>query len=190
MSGLKCAMNGRPITANGDAIWDDGEWISWEWINQNMADPEDEDWVHPLELGIDVMMPPTEQAATLEMYELFGDTVELARRYFEITGRHLPVYGELGEIYAVLKHGLKRFKENTAGADGKIGNDIVEVKTISPHKMVGQVQVKRAGNFDKLLIVKISSDMKFNSVLIDRKDLKNAGAERFKANWLGSEDVD
>lgn len=184
---MKCAMTGLPITANGDAIWDDGEWISWEWINRNMADPDDDEWVHPFELGIDVMLPPTEKAATLKMYEIFDDLVQSARKYFETTGRHLPIYGELGEIYAELKYGLKRFKENTPGADGKIGNDFVEVKTISPHKMVDQVQVKKAGNFNKLLIVKISSDMKFKGVLIDRKDLRNAGAEKFKARWIADE---
>lgn len=183
MSELKCSMTGLPVTANGDAIWDDGEWISWAWINQNMADPEDEEWVHPYELGIDAMMPPKTKAATLPMYEIFDELVQSARKYFELTGRHLPIYGELGEIYAELKHGLVRFKEYTKGADGKIGDDFVEVKTISPHKLVNQVQVKKAGNFNKLLIVKISSDLKFNSILIDRKELKNWGADRYKAKW-------
>jgi len=46
MSGLKCAMTGLPVTANGDAIWDDGEWISWDWINQNIADPDDRELLH------------------------------------------------------------------------------------------------------------------------------------------------
>lgn len=182
---LKCAMTGLPIDANGDAIWDDGEWISWAWINQNMADPEDQEWVHPFELGIDVLLPPSERASTLQMYEIFGSLVEAAREYFELTRRHLPIYGELGEIYAELKHGLKRFKPGAPGADGKIGNDFVEVKTISPHKLVDQVVVKKAGNFNKLLIVKISSDLKFKSVLLDRKDLKSQGAELFKAKWEG-----
>ena len=187
MSELKCAMSGLPITANGDAVWDDGEWISWAWINENMADPEDQGWVHPSELGIDVMMPPTTNPTTLSMYEMFDELVQSARRYFELTGRHLPIYGELGEIYAELKHGLIRFKENTSGADGKIGDDYVEVKTISPHKLINQVQVKKVGNFNKLLIVKISSDMKFNSVLIDRKKLKSFGADRYKAKWPSRE---
>lgn len=176
-------MTGKPITANGDAIWDDGEWVSWEWINENMADPEDEEWVHPFEMGIDVVLPPKEKASTLAMYEMFDSLCENARNYFELTGRHLPIYGELGEIYAELKHGLKRFEENHPGADGKIGNDFVEVKTISPYKSADQVQVKKAGNFNKLLVVKISSDFKFKSVLFDRKSLASAGEVYFRANW-------
>lgn len=183
MGGLTCAMTGLPVTANGDAVWDDGEWISWSWINRNMADPEDSEWVHPLELGINVMLPPKEKAATLAMYEIFASLVESAREYFELTGRHLPIYGELGEIYAELNHGLKRFEPNHPGGDGKIGDDIVEVKTISPHKSVDVVQVKKAGNFDKLLIVKISSDLKFNSVLIDRSELRSASANYLRAGW-------
>lgn len=183
MSGMKCAMTGRPVTANGDAVWDDGEWISWEWINNNMADPDDDDWLHPFELGIDVMLPPQEKASTLALYEIFESLVHSAREYFELTGRPLPIYGELGELYAELKHGLKRFNPNHPGADGKIGNDFVEVKTISPHKTHDEVQVKKAGNFNKLLIVKISSDLKFKSVLIDRKNLHPAGEKHFKAGW-------
>lgn len=188
MSGLKCSMTGLPVTANGDAVWDDGEWISWDWINRNMADPDDEEWVHPYELGINVMMPPKGRCSTLTLYHLFDDLVESARNYFESTGRHLPIYGELGEIYAELKCGLKRFEENTQGADGTIDGHIVEVKTISPFKTVDQVQVKKAGHFEKLLVVKISSDLKFKSTLIDRKDLKNLGAKFYKATWESDDD--
>lgn len=176
-------MTGKSITTNGDAIWDDGEWISWEWINHNMADPEDRDWIDPRELDIDVMMPPTHRASTLSMYEMFDSLCQSARDYFELTGRHLPIYGELGEIYAELKYGLKRFDPNHPGADGKIGDDYVEVKTISPHKSIDQVHVKRRGNFNKLLIVKISSDLKFKGVLIDRKSLSTAGKDYLKENW-------
>ncbi len=183
MSGLKCAMTGLPVTANGDAIWDDGEWISWDWVNQNIADPDDRKSGHPFDLGIDVMLPPKEKAATLAMYEMFASLVESARSYFELTGRHLPIYGELGELYAELHHGLERFEPNHAGADGRIGVDFVEVKTISPHKGMDRVQVKKAGNFNKLQIVKISSDLKFKSVLLDRKKLRSAGQKHLRAEW-------
>ena len=65
MSGLKCAMTGLPVTANGGAIWDDGEWISWGWINQNIADLDDKKWGHPFDVGNDVMLAQKDKAATL-----------------------------------------------------------------------------------------------------------------------------
>lgn len=57
---------------------------------------------------------------------------------------------------------MKRHRAHACGSDGKIGNDFVEVKTISPEKTDGKVLVKRAGNFNKLLVVK--SDENFSSL--------------------------
>lgn len=33
---MLCSMTGHPIKDIGDGIWDDGEWISWEYINQQL----------------------------------------------------------------------------------------------------------------------------------------------------------
>lgn len=71
------------------------------------------------------------------------------------------IWGELGELYAEVKYGIKRHKPHTQGSDGKLGNDFFEVKTISPEKSNGQIEVKRAGNFNKLIVVKIDLSFKF-----------------------------
>ena len=120
---------------------------------------------------------------TLQLWELLGGLVETAQNYFEVTGRHLPIFGELGELYGEAKYGIKRHKRFTQGSDGMLGNDFVEIKTISPLKTNSTVLVKRAGNFSKLLIVKISEDFKFKAKMLDRKSLRKGSGKHIKAKW-------
>ncbi len=117
------------------------------------------------------------------LWELLDELVATSRNYFEVTGRHLPIFGELGELYGEISYGIKRHKPFTQGSDGKLGNDFVEIKTISPIKSNDSVVVKQAGNFSKLLIVKISEDFEFKAKMIDRKDLKKGQGKRIKAKW-------
>ena len=99
---------------------------------------------------------------SLGLVQILESLVENAMKYHALTGRYLQIWGELGELHAEIAYGIKRHKPMTPGSDGKIGNDYVEVKTISPEKNSTEVQVKRAGNFNKLLIVKISDDFRFD----------------------------
>ena len=91
--------------------------------------------------------------------------------------------GELGELYAEIEYGIKRHKPHATGSDGKLGNDFIEVKTISPEKGNEQVQVKRAGNFNKLLVVKISEDFTFEGRLIGRKKLSKGDGVYARVSW-------
>lgn len=152
----------------GDGIYDDGEWISWEWINGQLYE-QDVHKAYP-HVSTDLAM-------------LFEDLVENARAYHELTGRYLQIWGELGELYAEVKYGIKRHKPHTAGSDGKLGNDFVEVKTISPEKSNGQVQVKRAGNFSKLLVVRISPEFQFEGRIVDRKRIARGTGTHANVSW-------
>ena len=51
----------------------------------------------------------------------------------------------------------------TQGSDGKLGRDLVEVKTITLDKKSDKVQVKRTEKFGKLAVVKISDDFQFGA---------------------------
>jgi hypothetical protein len=161
-------MTGRPILNMSDAIYDDGEWISWEWINSQL---------HQQELANEY------PHASTEIVEIFEDLVNLAIEYSELTGRYLQIWGELGELYAEIKFGIKRHRPGAPGSDGRMGNDWVEVKTISPEKENNKVQVKRAGNFNKLLIVKIDEKFEFQAKLLDRKDLKKGAGKYARHTW-------
>jgi hypothetical protein len=125
----------------------------------------------------------SKRPTSLELWELLDELVETARNYFEVTGRHLPIFGELGELYGEAKYGIKRHKPFTQGSDGKLGNHFVEIKTISPLKTNSTVLVKRAGNFSKLLIVKISEDFMFKSKMLDRTILRKGTGKHMKAKW-------
>jgi hypothetical protein len=37
---LKCEMAGRSDTDVSEGIWDDGEFISWDWINEHLQRQE------------------------------------------------------------------------------------------------------------------------------------------------------
>lgn len=119
-----------------------------------------------------------------ELGIIFESLVDNARSYRELTGRYLQIWGELGELYAEVKYGIKRHKPHTRGSDGKLGNDFVEIKTISPEKDGEQVQVKRAGNFNRLLVIKISEQFEFEGRFIKRKGLsKGEGGVYARVSW-------
>jgi hypothetical protein len=69
--------------------------------------------------------------------------------------------GGLGELYAEIKYWIERYRLGMAGLVHRLDNDWVEIKTIPPGKGKGKVLVKRAGNFKKLLIVKVNERFKF-----------------------------
>ena len=118
-----------------------------------------------------------------EIIQIFENLVESAATYHSVAGRYLQIWGELGELFAEIAFGVKRHKPFTQGSDGKIGNDFIEIKTISPEKSNEQVQVKRAGNFNKLLIVKISENFEFDAKLIARKSLPKGEGKYARVSW-------
>lgn len=109
---IQCAMNHRLYRDASEGIWDDGEWVSWEWINGHLEDQE-----------LKAQYPH----ASLELIEAFEALVDAAVQHYETTGRHLEIWRELGEVYTEVKHGLKRNRQHAPGSDGRIGNDHCEV---------------------------------------------------------------
>jgi len=112
-----------------------------------------------------------------EHIEIFQDLVDCAARHFENTGRYLQVWGELGEIYAEIKFGLCRHGTHRPGSDGTIAGKLVEVKTISPERAGDRVFVKRQGDFEQLLIIRIDHNFQFQGKLFERSELKGAAGK-------------
>lgn len=139
-------MTGKVIESSADAIWDDGEWISWEWINGQLHEQE---------------LKERYPEVDIDLINIFETLVDDAFNYKQITGRYLPIFGELGELFAEITFGIKRHKPRTQGSDGRLGNDFIEIKTITPEKSKEKVSVKRQGNFNKLLVVKINDNFEF-----------------------------
>jgi hypothetical protein len=129
------------------------------------------------------MLPKDYRNVQPQLLELFSELVQVATKYKKLTGHHLPILGELGELFAEIMFGIKRHGPMTQGSDGKLGNDFVEVKTITPDKQNDVVKVKRAGNFGKLVVVKISDDFQFAARMVDRGLLKKGKGKFATLSW-------
>ena len=172
---MRCAMTGLPLGDSSEGIWDDGEWISWSYINDYLEDQE-----------LRAEFPH----ASLAVARAFLDLVEVAFRYNALTGRYLEIWGELGELFVEVKYGLKRHKVHAPGSDGRIGKDFVEVKTLSPGKANDVVQVKRAGNFSKVFLVRISEDFQFEARVIERSMVKKGTGKYARIRWEACDKVE
>lgn len=159
---------------SGAAPWE-WEYIDRDWVNSQLADAAEEKSRQgeskPFKSrgGFPI--------STLEQAEIFYDLVDCATRHFENTGRYLQIWGELGEIYAEIKFGLRRHGTHEAGSDGTINGKLVEVKTISPEKGSDRVLVKSQGNFEQLLIIRIDEEFQFKGKLIERSELKGTSGK-------------
>lgn len=161
--------------ATGVAPWE------WEHIDRNWVDAQLED--EPEEDAYSVKPIRSRDGfpfSMLEQTEIFQDLVDCAARHFGNTGRYLQVWGELGEIYAEIRFGLRRHATHSPGSDGTIAGKLVEVKTISPEKTNDHVLVKGQGNFEQLLIVRIDRDFQFQGKLIDRSELRGGEGKYLK----------
>ncbi len=152
----------------GDAVWDDGEWVSWDEINAQIQYKE---W--------GARYPN----ADLSMVSIFESLIETAQSYHELTGRHLQVYGDIGELWGAITHGLKLHRNYAQGSDGRLGNHFVEVKTITPFKNNNVVSLNLKRNFSKVLVVKINRDFEVRGKLIDRKALPKTKGDRLRLDW-------
>lgn len=153
-----------------NAIWDDGEWISWDEINQQIQYKE---W------------RARYPNADLSLVPIFESLIGVAEEYHLLTGSHLQVYGDIGELYGAITHGIKLHRNYAKGSDGRLGNHFVEVKTITPFKNCDVVEINLDRNFSQVLIVKINADFEVRGKLIDRKALpkgKRRG-NRLRIDW-------
>ncbi len=129
------------------------------------------------------LRPSHERAVSPELLAVFEELVVAATKYKELRGHHVPFLGELGELFAEIMFGITRHAPRTQGSDGKLGNELVEIKTITPDKKRDVVQVKRAGNFSKLVVVKITDDFQFGARMVHRRTLK-PGKDKFdEISW-------
>ena len=156
-----------PELGPDNAFWD-GEWISWDEIDEQIQHKE---WR--------ARFPN----ADLSIVSVFEDLLATAQHYHELTGRHLQVFGDIGELYGCITHGLKLHRNYAQGSDGRIGNDLVEVKTITPFKSNDRITLNLDRNFSKVLIVKVSRDFEIASRLVDRKDLPRIKGSRLVLDW-------
>jgi hypothetical protein len=163
----------------GFAPW---ESLSREWIDDELEE-EAEDDAFSIEPSEHFQSRGGFPFSVLEQTEIFQDLIECAERHVENTGRYLQIWGELGEIYAEIKFGLRRHESRTAGSDGTIAGKRVEVKTISPEKISNRVLVKSQGDFEQLLIIRIDKDFRFKGKLFERSELSGAAGKFLRGQF-------
>ena len=151
-----------------DGIWDDGEWISWDEISEQLQYKE---W--------GAKYPN----ANRSLIPIFEQLLSVAEAYNQATGSHLQVYGDIGELFAAITLGLKLHRNYTPGSDGRLGDDFVEVKTITPFKANDVVTAKASGNFNKLFVVKINEDFELSYRLISRTNLPAPKGGVYRIAW-------
>jgi hypothetical protein len=151
-----------------NAVWDDGEWIGWDEINLSLAEQE---------------LRAKYPHADITLVPYLEDLLELAERYHRDTGRHLQVYGDIGELFGAVMYGIKLHRNYAQGSDGRLGNDFVEVKAITPFKACDEVTVQLDRHFNKLLIVKVDENFEVSGRLLDRKELPAAKGKRLRVTW-------
>jgi len=167
----------EPLNSS-NAIWDDGEWVSWDEITRHIRELE----------GVESNHPEVQSTVSIsEKLERLDDLLSEARDLDADGKREQIDFGEIGELYAEIRHGLKRHRKYAEGSDGKIGNDFVEVKTITPWKTRAHVAVKRSGHFSKLVIVRIDQNFMIDSRMISRSDLhKGKGGNVATVSWAAT----
>ncbi|EDL48875.1 hypothetical protein [Erythrobacter sp. SD-21] len=151
-----------------NALWDDGEWVSWSEIEAQIAYKE---WGAKY---------PNADRSLIPIFEQLLDTAE---RYFQLTGNHLPLYGAIGELFAAVTIGLKLNRLCAPGADGRLGSDHVEVKTITPFKKHDFVELNLKGHFNKVFVVKINADFELAWRMIERKNLPKSKSGKVRLHW-------
>jgi hypothetical protein len=166
---------------SGAAPWE-WEYISREWLDSQL-DEEPEDDAEPGGSFERFQSREGFPYSVLDQTQIFEELVDCAERHFQNTGRYLQIWGELGEIYAEIRFGLRRHETHRAGSDGTIGGKLVEVKTISPEKTSSRVLVKSQGDFEQLLIVRIDRDFGFQGKLFDRDQLKGIAGKFLKGRF-------
>lgn len=151
-----------------DAIYGDGEWITWTEINSHLERLE---------------LKASGPSADIDLMAIFIRLLNIATDYYRLTGRHLQVYGDLGELYGAITYGIKLHRNYAQGSDGRMGNDLVEIKTITPFKIHDQVVLNLQRNFSKVLIVKIDAEFNVHGKLVARKELPKVKGDRLTLRW-------
>lgn len=82
------------------AFYDDGEWVSWSDVEEQLRYQE---WRAKYPNAIRSLIP------------YFQDLLSLAESYHVETGRHLNVYGDIGELFGAITYGIKLNKNYAQG---------------------------------------------------------------------------
>lgn len=163
-----CSMTGVSIRDSGDGIWDDGEWISWAYLNEQMAAQTENTGAR------------TEFASEVQPYgPRILTLIKEAVLQEKLSPGPSPLWGRIGELYVAERFGVVLSRSHAQGHDGRLGREFVEIKTITPHKRRAFVRVKRTGNYSLLAVVRVNEAYQLDARLIRRDQLAKGAKGKF-----------
>jgi hypothetical protein len=166
----------------------DGDWISWDDFGE--SDDPIVDGSHLEKLEREAELQWQFPNADISLIPFFKDLLSLAEDYFQQTGNHLQLYGDIGELFGAITYGIKLHRNYAQGSDGRLGDDFIEIKTITPFKKHDEVVVRFDRHFNKLLIVKIDSSFRVSGRLVDRKVLGKTNCNKRSIKWDQLTEID
>lgn len=162
-----------------NAFWIDGEWLGWD----SIIDPDEVQYSRLAELEREAELRLKYPNSDPTLIPYFQDLLTLADSYFAETGQHLNVYGDIGELFGAIMYGIKLHKNYAQGSDGRLGNDFIEIKTISPANDKAQTKVRLDRHFNKLLVVKIDDCFEVTGRIVRRADLPKRSGNNLQLSW-------
>jgi hypothetical protein len=61
----------------------------------------------------------------VDLVPIFQDLLAVAQNYHDLTGSHLQVYGDLGELYGAITHRIRLHRNYAHGSNGMLDNHFV-----------------------------------------------------------------
>ncbi|MDX8350051.1 hypothetical protein SLH49_18835 [Cognatiyoonia sp. IB215446] len=113
----------------------------------------------------------------------FQGLLRTVREFEAATSRHLQIYGDIGELYGAIAHGIVLHRRNAEGSDGRLGDNFVEIKTISPFKNWKAVTVRMDRHFNRLLAVRVMGDFSVQGAMVSRSDLPKPDGPELILEW-------
>jgi hypothetical protein len=174
-------QNAPCVLGPDNAFWIDGEWLSWS----DIPDPDDDAFSrsHLARLEYEAELRHRFPKADIALVPYYTKLLALARDYHEETGRHMQIYGELGELFGAITYGIVLHKAHAKGSDGRLGDDFVEIKTITPFKRSDVVTLLRDRHFSKVLVVRISPNFDVSGKMFDRSELPGNGGKVIRLRY-------
>lgn len=171
---------------DSDWVWDDGEWV-----DLYAHEIEHESHLAMLERE-DALRRQYPNTPDLSLIPIFLRLRATAQAFHETTGNHLQVYRALGELFGAIMFGIPLHKNYAQGSDGRLGDDFVEIKTITPGKSRHRVELRTDRHFSKVLVVRIDEEFRVSGRMIRRKTLPVCKGNRIHLDWdrLNSLDAD
>jgi hypothetical protein len=164
----------EPVLTENSAIVDDGERFDLDFIE-----------LRPVHDAFREKYPN----ADLTLLPILKDLLVIAKKYHTATKSHLQVYGDIGELFGAVTFGIDLHSNYAQGSDGRLGNDFVEIKTITPFKGKPAVSIDLKGNFSKLLVVKIDEELRIEGRLVARASLPKSRTGKLMITWDSLENM-